>query len=324
MTDKIVAADIGGTHARFALAEVAGGKVVRLDPPVTLKTSGFAGLREAWQAFCASLDRPPPRAAAIALATTVAGDEVQMTNNSWVVRPALLNAELGIDRHLLMNDFVAVAHAVAHLGKDHFVHVCGPDRGLPESGVISVVGPGTGLGVAALLKAPDHYHVVATEGGHVAYAPRDAIDEAIVSILAARYGRVSAERVVSGSGLQAIYEALATREGRAARQLSDAGLWQSALEGEDRVVSAALDRFCESLGAVAGDMVLAQGGAALVIAGGLGLRLAQRLGKTGFAAAFVDKGRFRDLMETRPVHLITHPQPGLYGAAAAFAIGAKS
>jgi glucokinase len=319
MTDEIVAADIGGTHARFAITEVSAGRVVRLDPPVTLKTADYAGLPEAWQAFCASLDRRPPRIAAIALATTIAGPELQMTNNPWVICPALLNGELGLDRHLLMNDFVAIGHAVAHLGEHHFAPVCGPETGLPDCGVISVVGPGTGLGVAALLRTADHYHVLATEGGHVAYAARDAIDEAIVAHLSASYGRVSAERVVSGSGLQAICATLAALEGQAVRQLSDAELWRSALDGQDPIASAALDRFCESLGAVAGDIVLAQGGSALVIAGGLGLRLAERLGKTGFAEAFVDKGRFRDLMETRPVYLISHPQPGLYGAAAAFA-----
>ncbi len=118
-----VTADIGGTHARFAIAEICGGAVVRLDPPVTLKVDQFAGLPQAWQAFCATLDREPPRLAAFGLATTIMGEELKMTNNHWIVRPALLNGQLGLDRHLLMNDFAAVAHAVAQLGPDQFACV---------------------------------------------------------------------------------------------------------------------------------------------------------------------------------------------------------
>ena len=119
--------------------------------------------------------------------------------------------------------------------------------------------------------------------------------------------------------MQEIYAALTALDGRVVPPLSDVELWERALAGDDPLASASLERFCQSFGSVAGDIVLAQGGRALVIAGGLGLRIAGKLSKSGFASRFVAKGRYRNLMETIPVCLVTHPQPGLFGAAAAFA-----
>lgn len=316
---EIVAADIGGTHARFAIARIEGGRVVHLDTPVTLKAAEHASLQTAWEAFGEALGRPLPRAAAIALATPIVGDVLKMTNNPWIIRPALISEKLKVDRHVLINDFGAVGHAVATLPDDQFRYLAGPEGPLPERGVISVIGPGTGLGVASLVRADGHYHVIETEGGHVEYPSLDSTEDAILARLRQQFTRVSAERVVAGPGLSAIYHALAALEGRAIVEVPDAELWARALDGSDSLAAAAFDRFCLSLGTVAGDIVLAQGARALVIAGGLGLRIAHQLGQSGFATRFVAKGRFQRLMESIPVKLITHPQPGLYGAAAAFA-----
>lgn len=319
MSYEIVAADIGGTHARFAIAEISDGKVSRLDEPVTFKTAEYASLQRAWEAFGERLGRDLPRAAAIALATSITGDVLKLTNNPWIIRPALIDDKLKVDRHMLINDFGAVGHAVATLPDSQFTHLAGPDEPLRANGVISVIGPGTGLGVASLILSNDHYHVVETEGGHVEYASLDVIEDAILVRLRQQFTRVSAERVVSGPGLSAIYHALAALEGCPVVELSDADLWARALDGRDSLAVAAFDRFCLSLGSVAGDIVMAQGGRALVIAGGLGLRISAQLGQSGFIKRFVAKGRFQQLMESIPVYIITHPQPGLYGAAAAFA-----
>ena len=160
----------------------------------------------------------------------------------------------------------------------------------------------------------------ATEGGHIDFAPLDSIEDAILAKLRKRYRRVSVERVVSGPGLVEIYETLASIEGRAIQQLDDKELWTLGTSGEDSLAAAAVDRFCLSLGSVAGDIALAQGGfAGVVIAGGLGLRIKDTLLRSGFAERFRAKGRFEGLMAGLPVKLITHPQPGLFGAAAAFA-----
>ena len=130
---------------------------------------------------------------------------------------------------------------------------------------------------------------------------------------------MSSERICSGPGIVAIYETLAELEGRAVPSRDDKAIWTEALEGTDSIALAALDRFCLALGAVAGDLALAHGANGVVIAGGLGLRIKDRLLHSGFGDRFVAKGRFQSLMAGLPVKLITHPQPGLFGAAAAFA-----
>jgi glucokinase len=316
---EIVAVDIGGTHARFAFAEVAGGRVVGLGDVCTLDTAGHASFQTAWEAFGAEAGRPLPTAVGIAVAGPVEGEILKLTNNPWTIRPAQLPEKLGAERFTIVNDFGAVAHAVAQLGDAHFAHLCGPDRPLPEEGVISILGPGTGLGVAILLRREGRYHVIETEGGHVDFAPLDGLEDRILAMLRLRHRRVSVERIASGMGLTNIYEALAAIEGRDVRFREEKALWQAAMAGEDSLAAAALDRFCLSLGAVAGDIALAQGAGAVVIGGGLGLRLAGHLPGSGFRGRFIAKGRFERRMDEIPVRIITHAQPGLFGAAAAFA-----
>lgn len=316
---EVVTADIGGTHARFAIATVESGRVVGLSQPVKMATSTHASLQIAWQAFGFGLGRDLPRAAAIAIAGPVRGDLIKLTNNPWIVRPALIPEKLGVDSHILINDFEAIAHAVNTVGHADFVHITGPEVPLPDTGMISIIGPGTGLGVAALLRTPSHAHVIATEGGHSDFAPLDSIDDRILAHLRAKHTRVSVERVVSGPGLRAIWEVLAALEGRALPHGDDKALWTMALTGEDSIAAAALDRFCLALGSVAGDIALTHGPGPVVLAGGLGQRLAAHLPNSGFAERFVSKGRYRSLMETLPVKLIKHPEPGLVGAAAAYA-----
>ena len=315
----LVAVDIGGTHARFALAEVAGGKVEHLGPETTLKTAEHASFQTAWEAFGAALGGTLAKAAAIAVAGPVQGEIVQFTNNPWIIRPALVNEKLGVERHVLINDFAAVSHAVAQADAAHFLHLAGPDQALPGEGTLSVVGPGTGLGVAYVCRDAHGYRVSATEGGHIDFAPLDGIEDAILARLRERYRRVSVERVVAGPGLAEIRATLARIEGRAVLETDDKALWALAMSGEDSLAAAALDRFCLALGSVAGDLALAQGASATVIAGGLGYRIREHLVRSGFAERYCAKGRFAGMMAGLPVKLIVHPQPGLLGAAAAFA-----
>jgi glucokinase len=316
---RVAVADVGGTHARFALAEVEGRRVVSLGEPVTLKTAEHASFQTAWEEFGRRAEIDLPKNLAIAFAGPVGGEVLKLTNNPWVIRPALIKERLGVDRYVIVNDFGAVGYAVATLGDEHFRHICGPDRPLPKVGVTSIVGPGTGLGVAALLRRSDHYEVIETEGGHVDFAPLDLLEDKILTQLRRHFRRVSVERIAAGQGLWNLYEALGAIEGKDLAYHSEKELWPAALGGEDSLASAALDRLCLSLGAVAGDMALAQGANAAVIAGGVGLRLADYLTRSGFRDRFIAKGRFERRMDEMPVKLITHPQPGLFGAAAAFA-----
>ena len=215
MTTPLVTVDIGGTHARFALAEVAADGAITLDEPATLHTKDHASFQTAWEHFARMQGGTLPTAVSIAIAGPVGGEVIRFTNNPWVIRPALIPEKLGAERYTVINDFGAVGHAVACAGDEHFVHLAGPEVPLPNAGTLSIVGPGTGLGVAQVLRADDGYHVIQTEGGHVDFAPVDALEDAILARLRRRYRRVSTERIVSGPGLAAIYEALAAIEGRA-------------------------------------------------------------------------------------------------------------
>jgi len=255
----------------------------------------------------------------MAFAGPVGGEVLKLTNNPWVIRPALMEERLGVTQYKIVNDFGAVAHAVAQFSDEHFEHICGPEGALPKQGVTTIVGPGTGLGVAQLLKAPDGYHVIETEGGHIDFAPLDALEDKILDYLRRSLRRVSVERIACGTGLVNLYNAIAAIEGKAVQHPDDKAIWSAALDGSDLLAIAALDRFFLSLGAVAGDLALAHGANAVVIAGGLGYRLKERFATSGFADRFIAKGRFERRMESFPVKLVNHPQPGLYGAAAAFA-----
>jgi glucokinase len=234
----------------------------------------------------------------------------------WTIDPLTLPEALGLVDHLILNDFCAIGHATATLGPSHFLHIAGPDIALPESGVISIVGPGTGLGVGLVIRRGGQYQVIASEGGNMDFSPHDDLDDRLMAALRKRYCHVSAERLVSGPALMDIYAVIADAE---VPYADDRDLWQAALEGDDPVAIAALDRFCLCLGAFAGNIALAHGASALVLAGGLGLRLREHLPASGFAEGLVAKGEYRSIMEQLPVKLIIHAEPGLYGAAAAFA-----
>jgi glucokinase len=316
MTTELVAADIGGTHARFALAQVEHGRVLQLGEARTLNTADYAGLPEAWQAFGRHIGRPLPSLAALAFAYPVENDLPQLTNMAWTIDAHTIPADLGVDRHVVLNDFAAVGHAVATLGPSHFVHIAGPDVALPTSEVISIVGPGTGLGVGLVIRSDGQYQVIASEGGNMDFSPNDDLDDRLMAALRRRYGHVSVERLVSGPGLRDIYAVIADEE---APYADDRDLWRSAFEGSDPVAAAALERFCLCLGSFAGNIALAHGANSLVLAGGLGLRLREHLPASGFAERLVAKGEYKSILDQLPVKLIAHPEPGLYGAAAAFA-----
>lgn len=309
----LVAVDVGGTHVRFACASV--GDRIELGEATTLATREYPSLGAAWAAYAGAQVDPLPRAAAIAVAAPVDADIVYLTNNSWTIERESLGATLDVERYVLLNDFEAVAHAVAVASPEAFAPLTGPHRASTSEGSVSVVGPGTGLGVAQIVRHGDALAVVATEGGHIGFAPATRFDDRLLEHLRNRHGRVSVERVVAGPGLRAVVEVLTG----APSADEDAALWQRALGGRDAVHRDALDHFCRLLGAVAGDIALAQGAGEVVIAGGLGLRLCKVLPQSSFAAGFTDKGRFAAKMRAIPVSVITHPQPGLLGAAAAFA-----
>lgn len=319
---ELTAVDIGGTHVRFAPAIIRPGQRPQLGEAVVFRTADYAGLASAWRNYCVGLDQAPADAMSICFAGPVRGDTLQATNSHWVLNRPALEQELGLSKVHLMNDFGAMAHGVAVLSRDEFQRICGPSgRHDPQSdGVTTVIGPGTGLGVALLIRSGGQVKVVETEGGHIDFAPLDAMESAILSRLREQYLRVSAERIVSGPGLANLVQAIASIEQRPMVPVDDATLWRQALEpgGADDLPRLALQRFCMSYGSVAGDLALAHGASRVVLAGGLSQRLAATLGQSQFAGRFVAKGRYQSLMAELPVELALFDQLGLLGAAAGF------
>ena len=315
---QIVAVDLGGTHARFTIADLSPDRRPVLGEARKYKTADFPDFPSAWAAFARDCGTKPPAAASIAIAGPVEGDLIRFTNCPWVIRPATLAADLGVEQLLLLNDFAAMAAAVGQLDGDELIPLGGPAGPLPSSGMVTIAGPGTGLGVAQLLRHRGRDIVLATEGGHLDFAALDSVEEQMLRRLRSRYVRVSTERIASGPGLANIYEALAADAGEAIVPLDDATLWQAATDGSNRLAASALDRFVMAFGSIVGDLALAHGANAVVITGGLANRIRDRLAGPLFHERFCAKGRFAARMAGFPIRLAVHPDPGLLGAAAAF------
>ncbi len=316
---EIVAADIGGTNARFARARLDAAGIPTLGTVRKYKVADHPSLVACWRAFADDEGGALPDRAAIAFAAPIAREVIKLTNSSWVIRPATLAQDLGIASVRLVNDFEAVAHAVARLPQDNLELLFGPDEPFPANGAVTIVGPGTGLGVALIAFDEGRPHIMATEGGHMDFAPLDPLEGQILAALRQDYLRVSAERIVSGPGLNNLYKALASISQEPVRLMSDAELWQEALDTAAGPARVALERLCLAYGSVAGDVALAHGPHHVVLAGGLTQRMRPFLvEQSGFHDRFTAKGRYEALMRTIPIRLATHPEIGLFGAAAAY------
>ena len=314
-------ADIGGTNARFALTDP------RLPEPElrhvrSLPNAQFASLQHAAEHYLAEVGAAPRRAA-IAVASPVAGDEIRLTNRAWSFSRAELQATLKLAHLAILTDFGAVAWAVPSLGAADRTTLHGA-ADAPLRGPVSVLGPGTGLGVGVLVGEPGNWHVVETEGGHVSHAPLGDEELAISRWVTARHGRCSTERLLSGTGLSYIDAALSgVPPGINDAPLRDpAMIVDAALEGHDLVARRTLARFCAMLGSVAGDNALIHGARSVVIAGGIVPRFIPFLRSSAFRERFLAKGRFAAHLESVPIHVITHASPGLLGAAVALRQGA--
>lgn len=309
-----IVADIGGTHARFAVAHVTDTGVIALNHRATLRTVDFPSFEAAFLRYA---DRLPamPRQGVFAIASPITGDDIKLTNSPWVLRPSALADRIGLESVALINDFGAIARGISRLPAEALRALAGPPLQLPRDGTVSIVGPGSGLGVALLCRQNGEDRVIPCEGGHVGFAPADQIDAFILRFISERYPRVSAERLISGPGLVQIYVALAELEGRAIVPPHAIPLWRAALEEGDRHASAAVERWLMLLGTFAGDIALAHGATAVVLAGGILPRFAAGADMAPLLSRFVAKGRFEPMMRGIAVALVTHPDPGLFGAA---------
>lgn len=308
MTAPALVADIGGTNARFALVGPDGVAGTRILP-----CAEFPSLAAAAEAYL-DQERPPvrPRMGAFALASPITGDIVRMTNLPWEFSVSGVRDALGLERLEVLNDFTAVALSIPELGEDDRRQI---GEGTPKPGApVAVLGPGSGLGVSALVPGPGGWTALATEGGHVTMAPITDRESAVLAQLRKRHDHVSAERLLSGPGLVNLYETLCVIDGRdpgrlTAAQISDAGLSRCNPHAEE-----ALEMFCAMLGTVAGNLALslgAQGG--VYIAGGIVPRMLPFFAHSRFRKRFVEKGRMRDYLGPVPTYVVTHPLPAFLG-----------
>jgi glucokinase len=308
--------DIGGTNARFALTDLSAPKIELLESQV-LANAEFASLQHAIEHYLEGVSIQPDRAA-LAVACPVGSDEIRLTNRAWAFSRKELKNTLGLSELRMLNDFGAVAWAIPALSSDDLVTLHGQ---LEPSlkGPVSVLGPGTGLGVALLVGSESNgWHVVETEGGHIGFSPVGDEESEISAWLTARHGRTSTERLLSGKGLAEIDAALRGEDALHTPALRDpADIVTAALDGHDQVARRALARFCAALGSVAGDCALIHGARNVVIAGGIIPRFLPFLRSSAFRERFLAKGRMAALLESVPIHVITHPHPGLLGAACA-------
>jgi glucokinase len=305
-------ADIGGTHMRLAAAE---------DGRADLSTARlyvgaeFAGPAEVALRYLEETGIARPDAACLALAGPIRSRRVPLTNSDWVVDADEFEAKTGIGTCRLINDFEALAWSLPGLGPDDLAQVGG---GEARPGARAVLGPGTGLGVALLAESGGKRIAMPGEGGHVGFAPVDEHEIEILRLMTARYGRVSAERLISGPGLEVLHRVLGEIEGQSRAPLAARDIVAGALGARSGPAWETVRAFAAMFGTVAGDIAMVAGAAGGVfLAGGLSQRLQPMLAETAFRERFDAKGRLSGYVSAMPVHVITGAYAALSGAAAA-------
>lgn len=305
-------ADIGGTNARFAI-EVA----TRTFAHVTvLDCAAYHGIEAALRAYLSMLGDlgPQVRHAAIGIATPVLTDLVKMTNLEWSFSIDALRYAFSFDTLVVTNDFTALAHALPYLTAADLLQVGG--KPASQRSPLGLLGPGTGLGVAGLIPCNDRYIALPGEGGHTSFSPSDDEEARVWRYARARFGHVSAERLLSGAGLTLIHEAIrAHAPGQ--YPLSPAAITRQALMGTDPHCQKAVEMFCAMLGTVAADLALtigARGG--VYIGGGIVPRLGAMFAQSAFRRRFENKGRMQAYLADIPVYVINAALPALAGLSA--------
>jgi glucokinase len=305
--------DIGGTNARFALAVEEGGRIALFEPR-SYANKAYPSPEAAIAEYLSDIGAERPEKAVLAVAGPINQGAIRFTNLDWELSEARLCSHGDFKGARLINDFAAQALGAIRVTPDKLLRL-GPQIPTPDEGALAVLGPGTGFGVAGLIRESGREVVLTTEGGHAGFAPTDETEVEIWRHMARKRERVSIERVLSGQGFYELYLALADIEGVQATLPRQEEVQVAALNG-DALAIATVDRFCRILGSTAGDIALglgARGG--VYISGGVAGRLADQLAAGGFRQRFDDKGRFEGYMRAIPVWLVRDPFVALIGAA---------
>jgi glucokinase len=305
--EHVLVGDIGATNARFALLSNG-----NLNAISSFDVAKFRQFTDVLAIFIKEHSGETKiHQALLAIAGPVRGERVALTNSSWIIDGPELQTRFGLQVRIV-NDFEAVALSLPALSSTDLARIGG---GGPEAGApLAVLGPGTGLGVACLVDRSDRRVVIASEGGHATVAPTCEQEDRIVHHLRKQFGHVSAERVISGSGLENIYQAIAALDGLEIPSRNAAEITKNALSGECQLSRRSLQAFCAFLGSFAGNVALtlgARGG--VYVAGGISPRILDFLLRSEFRKRFEAKGRFRRYLEAIPSYVITHPAAALVG-----------
>lgn len=322
---QVLLADIGGTNARFALADTAAAQPLLGDSIRKYAVADFPSLGDAARHYLddgslrQTQDARIPHRGVFAVAGRVEGDLARITNHPWVISRERVRSALGFDDLLLINDFAAQAMSILLLAPQDVVAIGGASwtpADLRHDRTYAVIGPGTGLGVGALVVRGGIPWPLETEGGHVSFPPGTPEEIAILERLSAQYGRVSNERLVCGPGLVNIHRALSEIAGEDPGPMQPSTITARAAQGEVRCMRA-VDVFCAVFGAISGDLVLTVGAwDGVFLTGGLVPKMLESLLHSGFRQRFEHKGRFSANMARVPSLAIVHPNAGLLGAAA--------
>ncbi|MDQ1830630.1 glucokinase [Massilia scottii] len=303
-------ADIGATHARFALQTAPGVfRSVRV-----LKCDDFEGIVALLRFYLADHAGMVLNHAALAVANPVNGDQVRMTNRAWEFSTDAVRRELGLHTLLIVNDFTALAMALPGLTPDDLMKVgAGTAAG---NAVIGVLGPGTGLGVSGVIPTVDGFVTLGSEGGHVNFAPADEREFAILQFAWKEWPHVSNERLISGPGMEIIYRALAQRNGVAAAARTSPEIIAGAIDDKDPLCLEVIECFCGMLGGAAANLAVTLGAfGGIFIGGGIVPRMGELFAGSPFRSRFEAKGRFSTYLADIPTYVITTPNPAFHGVA---------
>lgn len=314
---SLIAADIGGTHARVALLDAgpAGSDDFAILQYRKYACADYPSLAAIIEEFRATVLGDEVDRIALALAGYVIDDAVVNVNLPWPVSLSDLRSTLGVSELAIVNDFEAVAHAIGHLDASGATLLSGPAQAaLP--GPMLVVGPGTGLGAALRIPHAQRPVILATEAGQATLAAQTDLEIEILGELRKHNARVQIEHVLSGTGLANLYRALAALRGTTPQQRTPAEITAAALTESDAVATETVAVFCGWLGGLLGDLALlygAQGG--IYLAGGVLPQMKELLTRSTFVERFLDKGVMRQVLARTPVRLVEHAQLGVIGAA---------
>jgi len=307
-----IIADIGGTNMRVAQSDHQG----NISNITIYACADYASLAEVLTDFIERQQFVDKRInACLAIACPVDKDLIVMTNLPWQFSQAQLKAQLQLNKLVLINDFTAIAHAIPQLGASQKVQIGHGD--VIANKPISICGPGTGLGVANLIEVDSAWYSLSGEGGHVDFAPVDQQEVAILQFLSKKYHRVSYEQLLSGLGIEQIYQALSYAKTGTAVQLSAKEITSKALSKQCSLAVETLAQFCRILGSFAGNLALTLGSyGGVYIAGGVVPRFIEFFANSEFRQRFEAKGRLSSFNQPIPTFVVTEQQPGLLGASA--------